>query len=349
MRTQTPGLIPHCLAVRMHLALFFCALVLGWSVSVADPEPQSYVEGRKQFVRQMVGEHGFDADALQALLGQARYRQEIIDAMERPYEGKPWHRYRGLFLTEDRIAGGVAFWRENAPLLRRAQMTYGVPPEIIVAILGVETNYGARMGEHRALDALTTLGFSYPKRADFFRGELGALLLLSREELVQPLDAVGSYAGALGKPQFIPTSYRAYAVDFDGDGKRDLWGSNADVIGSVANYFQHHGWLRDEPVAVPARLERSLPEHIDVAEKRPIAPNTTAGHLRVAGVDWRVPLESDLPVTLIRLDGQPEEYWVGLANFYVITRYNHSNLYAMAVYQLSGAIRDQVESVTEGS
>lgn len=331
-------------AARRRLAGPVLALAALWaSGSAAAPkdEPESYARERERFAEEMALRHGFDGMDLRALLGQARYRQAIIDAMERPHEGKPWHRYRRLFLTPERIAGGAAFWRANAEVLRRAQARYGVPPEIIVAILGVETSYGAQIGGHRALDALTTLGFSYPKRAEFFRGELESLLLLERDERMDPVTAVGSYAGALGKPQFIPSSYRAYAVDFDGDGQRDLWGSNADVIGSVANYFDRHGWRRGEPVAFPARLTGTLPTDIEVAQKKPLTPTSTAARLRAAGVNWDGAVAGGAPVTLIRLDGPQDEYWVGLDNFYAITRYNHSNLYAMAVFQLSEKIRER--------
>lgn len=315
----------------------------------APAAPADYAAARAEFAAEMAQRHGFDVAALAALLAQATYRQGIVDAMERPYEALPWHRYRKLFLTPERIAGGVAFWRANAPSLDRAATVYGVSPETIVAIVGVETHYGKRLGDHRALDALTTLGFAYPKRAAFFRGELESFLLLQREERVDPLRAKGSYAGALGKPQFIPSSYRAYAVDFDGDGRRDLWGSNPDVIGSVANYFRQHGWQPGEPVVLAATLlgtgdpgaDGVALDGIPVADKKPVPPNATAGRLRIAGVDWREPIASETPATLIRLEAQGGgvEYWVGLANFYAITRYNHSNLYAMAVYQLGQEIR----------
>jgi membrane-bound lytic murein transglycosylase B len=323
------------------MALFTLALLAGPPLSAGQSTgwPVSYGAGLASFAGDMVHKHGFDPEGVRALLARATYRQAIIDAMERPYEAKPWHRYRRHFLTPERISGGVAFWRENAAILERAQEIYGVPPEIIVAIVGVETSYGARLGDHRALDALTTLGFSYPKRADFFRGELEQLLLLNREGQVDAGAVVGSYAGALGKPQFIPSSYRAYAVDFDGDGKRDLWGSDADVIGSVANYLSSHDWRRDEPVAVQARVAGALPEVIGVAEKRPVAPSITLDRLRSVGVECQECVGGDALTTLVRLEAPEDEYWIAFQNFYVITRYNHSNLYAMAAYQLSREIK----------
>lgn len=323
---------------RLTLAamLVFAALDL-------SAEPASYRSGAEPFVRDMADRHGFDPARLRQLLERARYRQGIVDAMDRPYEGRPWHSYRRLFLTPERIEGGVAFWREHAALLARAEAAFGVSPQIIVAIIGVETSYGDNVGRHRVIDALTTLGFAYPRRGEFFRGELEAFLLLSREEQMDPLEAVGSYAGAMGKPQFISSSYRSYAVDFDGDGRRNLWRSDADVIGSVANYFRQHGWRPGEPVAFPAELQGGVPAGLEIAEKTPLAPTSTAGELRNAGIHWREPLPDAVAATLIRLDGVAEEYWVGLENFYVITRYNHSNLYAMAVHQLSEEIRSRHE------
>lgn len=305
----------------------------------AMAEPPSYRAEAQRFAEAMVERHQYDPETLRALLEGARYRQAIVDAMDRPYEAKPWHDYRALFVTSERIAAGVAYWREHAELLARAEATFGVDPAIIVAIIGVETNYGANVGTHRVIDALTTLGFAYPRRADFFRGELESFLLLSREERVDPITAVGSYAGAMGKPQFIASSYREYAVDFDGDGRRDLWDSPADVIGSIASYFKRHGWRPGEPIAYPAELQRGVPADIEIAEKRPLAPNTTAAALRIAGVHWREPLPPETPAALLRLDGEEDEYWIGLDNLYVITQYNHSTLYAMAVHQLSEAIR----------
>lgn len=304
-------------------------------------QPADFVAEQKAFAAEMARKHGWEAEDVLGQVARGRYSQPIIDAMERPFEAQPWHKYRRLFVTPERIAGGVRFWRDNADLLESVRAAYGVPPELIVAIIGVETNYGANLGKHRALDALSTLAFAYPKRASFFRGELEALLLLARDEDVDPQAALGSYAGALGKPQFIPSSYRAYAVDFDRDGKRDLWSSNEDVAGSVANYFVRHGWRRDGAVAFPAEVPSGRePPGLEVAVKKPLKPNTTTAALRVAGVDWRGAVESDASAALIRLDGPDGDlYWVGFDNFYVITRYNHSNLYAMAVFELGEAVR----------
>ena len=314
-------------------------LAAGAGAGADVAQPASYVQGRERFVADMVQAHGFDAAELTELMGQARYRQAIIDAMTRPYEAKPWHRYRKIFLTRERIDQGVAYWQANQGLLAKAQTAYGVAPEIIVAIIGIETNYGSNTGKHRVIDALSTLGFSYPKRAAFFRNELEEFLLLAREEQVDPLTANGSYAGAMGQPQFIPSSYRAYAVDFDKDGMRDLWGSDSDVIGSVAGYFKRHGWRRGEPVAYRARLVPGAGLTIEAAEKKPVAPDITVKRLADAGVTLDHPLPPDTRGTLIRLDNSEDEYWFGLRNFYAITRYNHSNLYAMAAYQLSCEIK----------
>jgi len=317
--------------------------MLAATIATAEA-PSDYRQGTERFAAEMMRKHGLSRAELDALIGDARYSQEVIDAIRRPWEAKPWYQYRALFLTDKRIAGGVEFWRANAELLERARAAYGVPPEIIVAIIGVETNYGANLGKHRVIDALSTLGFSYPPRADFFRKELEHFLLLAREEKLPAATLVGSYAGAMGKAQFIPSSYRAYAIDFDGDGRRDLWGSDADAIGSVANYFRRHGWRAGEPVAVPVGVPARLPAGIAAAEGKPKKPDTTVARLRAAGISGLDGLSPTAPAGLIRLAAPQDEYWAGLDNFYVITRYNHSNLYAMAVYQLSGEIRETYQS-----
>ncbi len=349
----------------MHLLRRFTVAALVLLAMIQIPArvaaaPASYDDGRTAFVAEMADKHGFTRAELGALMTEARYQQRIIDAINRPYEAKPWKAYQPIFVTPERIRGGVAFWRDNAALLARAQAAYGVPPEIIVAIIGVETNYGGNLGSHRVIDALSTLGFSYPKRADFFRAELEEFLLLTRDEQVDARTAKGSYAGAVGKPQFIPSSYRAYAVDFDDDGRRDLWASNADVVGSVGNYLAQHGWRRGQPVAAEAELAQGRPIGIAIAKKRPAVPETTLTQLAAAGV-VTLPgdgarsgpavvldgIDDDTRAALIELDGRESEYWLGFDNFYAITRYNHSNLYAMAVYQLSREIARQYR-VAEG-
>ncbi len=323
-------------------AVFTLALV---SNGVASAAPAAFESGVRGFVASQASELGYSQDELAALMAEARYRQDIIDAMNRPYEAKPWRVYRPLFLTEERVDGGVTFLRRNAAILKRAEAAYGVPPEVITAIVGIETNYGGTLGKHRVLDALSTLGFAFPRRADFFSKELGEFLRLTREEGIDPLTVTGSYAGAVGTPQFIPSSYRAYAVDFDQDGRKDLWESNEDVIGSVGNYLALHGWRRGAPIAVPASLDAGRPAGIPVAEKRPVRPEQSLSRLAAAGVEPAQALPAEVPsnllATLIALDGVDTEYWLGFENFYAITRYNHSNLYAMAVFQLSRRIADR--------
>jgi len=269
-------------------------------------------------------------------MGKVNYRQSIIDAITRPAEAKPWADYRAIVVTPRRIEQGVEFWNENVELLQQAEREYGVPPEMIVAIIGVETRYGRNIGKYPVLDALSTLAFGYPKRAKFFKRELSEFLLLTRDEQVDPESAVGSYAGAMGMPQFIPSSYRAYAVDFDKDGQRNLWNSRADIIGSVAAYFKQHGWTRGAPITSRASGVNNKHEAFINAGMK---PSFTVSKLRRAGIKSEQPIAGDALTSLIRLDGEKGlEHWLGLHNFYVITRYNHSNLYATAVYQLSREI-----------
>jgi membrane-bound lytic murein transglycosylase B len=291
----------------------------------------------KKFAQEMANKHNFNADQVEGLLKSTTFRDDIIEAITRPAESKTWHEYRPIFLKPDRIAGGVRFWQENEALLASVSDRYGVPAEIVVAIIGVETRYGKHTGRYRVIDALTTLAFGYPKRAAFFRRELEEFLLLTREEGVDLESAMGSYAGAMGKPQFISSSYRQYAVDHDADGKRDLWNSNADIIASVASYFKTHGWKPNQPITLLTTGGEGLQPFVDAGMK----PSIQVGKLLAKGVR---PVDGNSPnpetlTSLIKLDaGEKHEYWLGLHNFYVITRYNHSNLYAMAVYQLSQEI-----------
>lgn len=310
------------------------ALALTGATVAATPEERE--QAVHAFVTDMVEKHGFERQSLMQIMDKARFRRDIIRVMRRPAEAKPWHQYRPIFVTQSRTRGGVQFWRDHKALLERAEKEFGVAPEMIVAIIGVETRYGGNTGNYRVIDSLSTLAFGYPKRAKFFRKQLEEFLLLSREENIDSTGAKGSYAGAMGMPQFMPSSYRAYAVDFDGDGKRDLLNSTADVIGSVANYFKVHGWKTDDTVTLRARAGgANLDALVDAGMKPSLSPQTLSKH----GVEVAGELPENALASLIRLENKTEdEYWLGLHNFYVITRYNHSNLYAMAVYQLSQEI-----------
>ncbi len=321
------------IALSLYLPVLYGTPVLAQDTSLAQRADV------RQFMQRMVAEHRFQEEELERLFSQASRQQKIIDAISRPAEGKPWHQYRPIFITEKRIRQGVQFNRRHAQSLRRAEALYGVPADIITAILGVETFYGRYKGSHRVLDALLTLGFDYPKRGKFFRGELEHFLLLTREEKMDPLSIKGSYAGAMGYPQFISSSFRHYAVDFDADGHRDIWNNVDDAIGSIANYFSRHGWQRERPVVFPARVSGDA---YAAYLKKGLKPQIPVGELRKRGVSINARLPAGEKAALIRLQGaEAPEYWVGLNNFYVITRYNHSPLYALAVYQLSEEIRRQ--------
>lgn len=300
-------------------------------------------EGNPQvqtFIDDMVKRHDFPRAQLVELFDQAKKRDDILEAIARPAEKtKPWHEYRGIFLTPERIKGGVEFWQDNAARLERAADHFSVDPAVVVAIIGVETRYGKNTGSYRVLDALSTLAFAYPPRSKFFRSELEQFLILAREEDVEVDEVKGSYAGAMGYGQFIPSSYRNYSVDFSGDGKRNLWSDMDDIIGSVANYFHRHGWKAGEPVT--ARVSGGSPlDSFELPEK--LKPGkTTAGDFAAKDVVTDPALPDDLPVALLELEQtNGPEFWLTGNNFYVITRYNRSPLYAMAVYQLSEAIRD---------
>jgi membrane-bound lytic murein transglycosylase B len=287
-----------------------------------------------EFVAEMTRDYGFASEQLHELFAKAERKQAILDAISRPAERvKPWKEYRPIFLTDSRVAQGVDFWRENEAALTRAEAEYGVPAEIIVAIIGVETFYGRNTGSHRVIDALSTLGFDYPPRQPFFRQQLKEFLLLTREEQVDPLTLKGSYAGAMGLPQFMPSSFRAYAVDFDSDGHIDIWNNPSDAIGSAASYFKQHGWAAGEPVVARAKVSG---ERVEEGLTVGLESQKNAGEMRGLGWQFDKSVANETAVTAFRLEGADgDEYWLGLPNFYVITRYNRSVMYAMAVHQLS--------------
>lgn len=291
----------------------------------------------KAFMETMTKEHGFTAAELEGWLSKAQKQQSILEAIARPAEKtKTWAEYQQIFVTSARINKGVEFWQANQEALARAEQSYGVPAEIIVAIMGVETRYGQHMGNYRVLDALATLAFDYPPRSPFFTKELGQFLLLTREQERDPLSLKGSYAGAMGYGQFMPSSYRAYAADFDNDGFIDIWENRDDAIGSVANYFVRHGWVKDQPVVVRAQAQKGYDATVINDSLKPLH---TVASLKDQGFIPEVSLPSDSVASVIQLDGaKGTEFWIGLNNFYTITRYNHSRLYAMAVHQLSQEI-----------
>ena len=291
----------------------------------------------KQFVDEMVESHGFDRAYLMNKFASAKKLDGVLESIARPAEKKlTWKQYRPIFVTDKRSNKGKAFIRQYADTLKRAEQKYGVPVEIIAAIIGVETYYGKSTGKYTIFDSLTTLGFDYPPRSKFFKSELKHFLLLSKEEDINVDDMTGSYAGAMGMPQFISSSYRQYAVDFDGDGKRDLWNSLPDVIGSVANYFHVHGW--QEGAAVTHQV--TIKDASIVKEKNALKPYATIEQFEKQGVTMHQDLDVKQKASLLKFDGKKgREYWLGLTNFYVITRYNHSELYAMAVFQLSEKLK----------
>ena len=319
---------------RLILIIFLTLSSLNACAAKPPVKPNIY----HNFIEKMVTQHQFDREELTTLLDKAVLKQSILKAMSSPAEKRlEWHSYRKIFLKPNRINGGVKFWQENKALLDAASEKYGVPAEIIVAIIGVETRYGGNTGSYKVLDSLTTLGFHFPKRAKFFQRELEHFLLLCREEGFDPYQPKGSYAGAMGKSQFISSSYRAYAVDGDNDNKRDLWNSHADIINSIAHYFAKHGWQKSQPITQQTSVVGSAHKTL---LNRSLKPNNTLQQLAQKQVKTPSNIADDTVVKLLQLkQKQSAEYWLTFHNFYVITRYNHSHLYAMAVYQLGQEIK----------
>ena len=291
------------------------------------------------FIDEMVAEHGYDPEELNDVLGRVELSEKVIAAITRPAEAFPWRRYRSIFIKPGRIRGGAEYWRRNQAQLERASEKYGVPVEILVAVIGVETKYGRITGGFKVVNSLSTLAFDYPKRSRFFTSELKHFLLLTREQSLDPHTLSGSYAGAMGIPQFMPSSYRAYAVDFDGDGLTDIWDNPADAIGSVGNYLKEHGWRENAGITGPATVPDS---DISALLTKGLELKLTMADVLAAGVTAEADVDTSEKVKLLQLEGRDGyEYWLAQHNFYVITRYNHSALYAMAVYQLAEAIRER--------
>ena len=318
------------------VTLCFLSTTSVLAIDIDQPEVEAFIDA-------MVEEHDFDREQLRDTLGAAEVKQSILDAIARPAEKtKSWAEYREIFITPERIEAGAQFWADNEDALRQVSESTGVPMEMLVGIIGVETYFGRITGSFRVLDALATLAFSYPPRAKFFRRELEQYLLLAREEGMQPTDATGSYAGAMGRPQFMPSSYRAYAVDATGDGKRDIWNDWTDVAGSIANYFLEHGWKSGEDVAARASLGSAWQGSVPKPENT-LKPNDTVASLSRKGVMFVTDLPGDSRGELLTYEG-PEgfEHWVGFHNFFVITRYNRNVMYALAVHQLGQEIALEV-------
>ncbi|MCA3069478.1 MAG: lytic murein transglycosylase B [Rhodocyclaceae bacterium] len=322
---------------RTLIAAIANSAMVGRVAAQPAPGPRNLSPETEAFIEEMVARHQFDREALRATFAQVRVQQQVLGAMHSQSRPRPWFEYRPAFVNRPRIAGGVRFWQDNAAALERAQAQYGVPPELVVATIAAETLFGKMMGTHPVLDSLSTLAFDFPKRAEFFRGELEQFLLLARELSIDPTQPRGSFAGAMGIPQFMPTSYRKWAVDFDGDGRIDLFRSAPDAIGSVANYYRVFGWVTGGPVAVRVSAPAELAE---TQTKLGIRPHTTVGALTALGFVPASELDPSLPVMVFPLiTKEGTEYWFGFDNFFVITRYNRAIHYAMAVFELAREIR----------
>ncbi|PCK09108.1 MAG: lytic murein transglycosylase B [Alteromonadaceae bacterium] len=335
-------------ALSRYIAASGAACLLTFSsLSWSDYSQHALAE---DFVKTMVEEHQFDAEKVRGLLSEATKKQSILDAMSRPAEKtKAWHEYRKIFLGKTRIDQGVEFWQKNQQQLSNASAKYGVPESIIVSIIGVETRYGRHAGKYRVIDALSTLAFDYPKRAKFFRKELVQFLLLTQEQKIDPLDLKGSYAGAMGYGQFMPSSYRAYAVDFDGDEKADIWKNETDVIGSVANYFKRHHWKAGQPVVERARISKTYTKSMLNSRSKPKSTlselNSNGYQLVNAENTEKYAASKAIPLSYQGVHGT--EFWIGFNNFYVITRYNRSHMYALAVWQLSEEIAQSYQKTSK--
>lgn len=330
--------MPRTRLVRYLTLAVSAAAMIAAETALAQRELAPEIEA---FINEVSHKHGFDRAALRRTFGQVRPRAAIIRAVMSPVTARPWHEFRARLLDASRIRSGVRFWQEHAATLERASREFGVPEEIVVATIGLETMFGRHTGSFRVLEALTTLAFHYPPRAELFRGELEEYLLLARELGFDATAARGSYAGAMGIPQFLPSSYRKFALDYDGDRRRDLWGTPQDAIGSVAHYYRAHGWRTGEIVIAPVEIGGSDADAVLAAG---IEPRLTVAELRRLGVVPLVPVEETLAAALIMAETESgPRHWLAFHNFYVITRYNRSVNYALAVHELARELRARVK------
>lgn len=316
------------------------ALALYWSFGAWADDNYGASPLAQELIDELVEEDGFDRAYLEAVFEDAQRKDSILEAIARPAEKtKPWYDYRKIFVTDKRERQGIEFYAQHKETLARAERETGVPAEIIVSIIGVETYYGRITGSYRVIDALSTLAFDYPRRSPFFTKELKNYLMLTRDQGLDPLEMKGSYAGAMGYGQFMPSSYREYAIDFDGDGLIDIWGNPVDAIGSVANYFKRHGWRAGEQVIAAATAEADVGEEWFVRTRADLKPKFTVAEFAAAGVTTTDKLDPQASAVAMKFELEDGyEYWLGLHNFYVTTRYNHSAMYAMSVYQLAERI-----------
>lgn len=329
------------MSVRLKVALVVACL---WSTFSCAADNYSTNPAALAIVDELVAEQDFDREELLLVFASAQRQESILTAISRPAEkSKPWYEYREIFLNEKRLEQGLEFYAEHRDTLERAEQETGVPAEIIVAIIGVETYYGRVAGSYRVIDALSTLAFDYPRRSEFFTSELKSYLILTRQQGFDPLSLKGSYAGAMGYGQFMPSSFLAYAVDFDGDEVADIWNNPVDAIGSVANYFKEHGWREDAAVVVAATVQGEVSEEWFVHGRNNLRPEHTIAEFAGIGVEATEPVDPEALASAMKFElEEGYEYWLGLHNFYVITRYNHSAMYAMSVYELSRRIASRV-------
>ena len=314
-------------------------------------EPKGYATARPEveaFIKDLVKNEQFSRKELEKVLGKAQKSERVLELISRPAEKRlEWKDYRKIFMTPERIEQGVEFWLAHAETLTKAEKEYGVPASVIVAIIGVETYYGRLTGGFKVLDALSTLSFDYPPRSKFFTTQLKEFLILVREQKLDPYELTGSYAGAMGIPQFMPSSYRAYAVDFTGDGQSNIWQQEEDAIGSVANYLKRNGWKEGRPVASRAKVQ-GLPEQYEQVLSRSVRPEKTLRQLEKAGWHPVNVVPSATKASALRFEGvNGPEYWLGMENFRVITTYNRSRLYALAVHQLAKEVRSGYKTVVQ--
>jgi len=329
------------MSIRLKIALICSCL---WTALSCAADNYQLHPSATEVINELVEEEGFDRQSLEAVFANAERKDSILEAISRPAEKtKPWFQYRAIFLNNRREDQGAEFFKLHRVALERAEREFGVPAQLIVAVIGVETSYGRNVGSYRVIDALSTLAFDYPSRSPFFTSELKHYLILTRDQGLEATEMMGSYAGAMGYGQFMPSSYRAYAIDFDNDDIIDIWQNPVDAIGSVANYFKQHGWRAGETVVARADAGAKVADDVFVRSRKGLKPVRTVAEFAAVGVVARETLNPDALAIALKFEQETGfEYWLGLHNFYVITRYNHSAMYAMSVYQLSEAIAQRI-------